>query len=45
MIMHDKKEKTSLLINIAIPDDLKINTKKMKSYEITKTWRHRSAGC
>jgi len=45
MVLHDKKEKTCLLISVAIPDDSNINTKKLKNYASTKTWRSRSAGC
>ena len=49
-ILHDKNEKTCLLIDIAIPDDSNVNTKeteklsKCKDYEIllSRAWKVRT---
>jgi hypothetical protein len=30
-LLHDKKEKTCLLIDIALPEDSNVNTKKLKN--------------
>jgi hypothetical protein len=44
-LLHDKKEKTCLPINRAIPDFQTFTQKKPKNSATTKTWRSQSAGC
>ena len=44
VLKDKKKDKTCLLIDIAIPNDSKVKTK-TESYAITKIWRSKSAGC
>lgn len=43
-VLHDKWEKTCLLINIAIPDESKVKTEELKKIS-TKNWTLRSAEC
>jgi hypothetical protein len=42
-VLHNKIEKTCLVIDLAIPDDLNINTKETENEASAKT-RWRSAG-
>ena len=50
IVLHDKKEKIGLLVDIAIPDDSKVNTKetgKLSKYnnleiDVSRMWRVRT---
>jgi predicted alpha/beta superfamily hydrolase len=45
LVLHDKKEKTCLLIDIAILDDLHAHTKETKKLTKYKDLEIRSRGC
>jgi len=53
IILHDKKEKTRLLIAIAIPDDSNVNTKEAEKLnknkdleiEVSRMWKVRTKVC
>jgi glutamine amidotransferase-like uncharacterized protein len=45
MILNEKREKTCLLIDIAVADVSYVNTMKQKNQANTDTWISLSAGC
>jgi len=45
IVLHNKKQKTCLLIDVTIPVAQSLTQKKIKNKASTNTWRSNSAGC